>query len=288
MFIDERLTEKMSYGSGLSDTFENTKTEVLGGRDFRRLIHPYVLFSQDMQTSDLDATIQTDIVAMFRRANGQFNSFRVKHPYDYSTNALTGVPTFDDQVCEVGDGVYHLTQWYDDETITTAPRRRILKPNAGTVLVGIRDDLDNAQAVVNHFAVDYTTGQITFDANITKAVTDITQAANAVLTVGAAHGLVADDTVHVSTVAGMTGINGLRGKILSVGATTITTDIDSSGFALYTSGGVVNTEPQSSEIVTGGCYFDIPCVFENSTLEVDRSNFEILSTSIGIVETYNP
>jgi len=287
MFIDERLTEKMSYGSGFSDSFENTKTEVLGGRDFRRLIHPYVLFSQDMQTSDLDATIQSDVVAMFRRASGQFNSFRVKHPYDFSTNALVGVPTFDDQVCEVGDGVYHLTQWYDDETITTAARRRILKPNAGTVLVGIRDDLDNAQAVVNHFTVDYTTGEITFDANDQYTVTGITAAASAVVTIGT-HSLVADDTVHFSAVVGMTEINGLRGKITAITATTITVDIDSSAFSVYGSAGTINTEPQSSEIVTGGCYFDIPCVFENSTLDIDRSSFEILSTSIGIIETYNP
>lgn len=287
MFIDERLTEKMNYGSSLSDGFDNESHQVFDGRDFRRLLHPYVLFTLDMNTNDLESTIQTDIIAMFKRANGRYNSFRVKHPFDYSTNDLTGVPTYNDQACEVGDGVYHLTTWYDSETIGTAARRRILKPNAGTVLVGIRDELSNPMALVNDFTVDYSTGEITFDANKTYTVTNISKASEAVITIGA-HTLDVDDSVHVSATVGMTEINGLRGLITAVTATTITAAIDSSAFTTYSSGGTVNTEPQSGEIVTSGCYFDIPCIFQSSILDYNRADYEILSVSVGLIETYNP
>ena len=298
MFIDERLTDRMLYGSGLSDSFANSKHEVLGGADFRQLKHPYVLFQNQMQTKNLEATIQSDIIAMFRRTCGQFNSFRVQHHYDYSTNNLADVPTYNDGKCEVGDGVYHVTAWYDDDSISTAPRRRVLKPNAGTVLVGIRDDFGNANVIVEvstdpdpdvtRYTVDYTTGEITFTANSQNTITGITAAASAVITLGASHGRVVDDSIHISSVVGMTEINGLRGTITAVTATTVTVDIDSTLFTAYASGGVTNTYPQSTEDVTAGCYFDIPCVFDSSTLDVDLINYKILSASVGVIETYNP
>lgn len=73
------------------------------------------------------------------------------------------------------------------------------------------------------------------------AITAITQAAAAVITVGATAGLGinAGDYVYINNVVGMTQINNLTGVISAVGANTITVNINSAGFGAYTSGGVV-------------------------------------------------
>ena len=69
-----------------------------------------------------------------------------------------------------------------------------------------------------------------------QAITAITKAASAVVTVGA-HTFVAGDVVAFSGVSGMTEINGLTGTVTAIGATSITVNINSSAFTAYTSGG---------------------------------------------------
>lgn len=69
-----------------------------------------------------------------------------------------------------------------------------------------------------------------------KAITGISQAASAVVTVGA-HTFVVGDAVTFSGVIGMTQINGLTGIVTAIAATTITVNINSTGFTVYSSGG---------------------------------------------------
>lgn len=72
-----------------------------------------------------------------------------------------------------------------------------------------------------------------------KSITGITKAASAVVTVGT-HTFVEGDVVEFASVAGMTQINGLTGTVTAIGATTITVNINSSGFSTYTSGGTAS------------------------------------------------
>lgn len=69
-----------------------------------------------------------------------------------------------------------------------------------------------------------------------RAITAITQAASAVVTVGA-HTFAIGDVVAFSGVVGMTQINGLSAAITATAATTITVAINSTAFSAYTSGG---------------------------------------------------
>jgi uncharacterized phage protein (TIGR02218 family) len=71
---------------------------------------------------------------------------------------------------------------------------------------------------------------------LSESITGITKAASAVVTVGA-HTFAVGDVVAFSGVGGMTEINGLTGTVTAIGDTTITVNIDSSGFSTYTSGG---------------------------------------------------
>lgn len=72
----------------------------------------------------------------------------------------------------------------------------------------------------------------------TASITAITKAASAVVTVGT-HTYAIGDVVEFSGVAGMTQINSLTGTITATSSTTITVNINSTGFSAYTSGGTV-------------------------------------------------
>jgi hypothetical protein len=75
--------------------------------------------------------------------------------------------------------------------------------------------------------------------NHSRALTGITQAAAAVITVGAGHPFEVNDLVYIDEVNGMVEINGLTGTVTVVAAATITVNINSAAFAAYTNGGYV-------------------------------------------------
>jgi hypothetical protein len=69
-------------------------------------------------------------------------------------------------------------------------------------------------------------------------ITSISKATNAVVGVGADHGLKVGDNITFSDIEeGMVEINGEVGEITAVTATTVTVDIDSTSFTDYTTGG---------------------------------------------------
>lgn len=303
MFLEERIDQKFSFGSAWSEVFAAEAVTTEGGDEYTRLRHPYPQLMIDLDFMNrTEAYLFDEILDLYRRSGGIFGGFRWYFPSEFSTNGNKGAPTYDDQACVLSSaGIYQITKWYNTEGVSTSTRRRIRKPVAGTVLVGIRDDFDNPVQVVatgvspERWTVDTTTGLVTFKANRSKVITGITQAAQAVVTVGSAHGYVANDSVHFSGVAGMTEINGLRATVQSVAATTITVNIDSQAFSAFSVAsplGQVNTRPQANETVTAGCQFDIPVRFETDLSSVGyaakNSSDIVMSTGVRLVEKLNP
>lgn len=270
-FLEERISVAVEYGSAFGDDYAVLVTETAGGKEFRSLVHPFprrhfmlnFLLEQD--------ELWSDVVSLYHRVYGQYAGFRVRALDDFSTNGTMLAPTAFDQVLEVlaVAGEYRLQKAYGLDSAVVLdigrPVRTIFKPVAGTVRVGVVNTLTGQAELTNtglvRWAVDVTTGKVTMAANRTRAVTSISQAASAVIGVGASHPFVVGDSVHVSGAVGMTQINGRRGAVTATGASTITVAIDSSGFAAWSSGGTVNTVPQAGEEVTAGCEFDIPCRF---------------------------
>lgn len=91
--------------------------------------------------------------------------------------------------------------------------------------------------------------------NASNAITGITQADPAVVT-STAHGYSNGDEVYISGVGGMTELNGLNFKVANVAANTFelqhldSTDVDSTGFGAYTSGGTVASVYEVSSAIT--------------------------------------
>lgn len=286
-FLEERLAENIDYGSGFGSSYAVDTVQTAGGNEYRSLKHPFIKASMTIEFERQTNFIISEILDLNNRAGGTFRGFRAMHPADYSTNNYRGDPTAFDQAMILENptvpGVYQLMRWYGDSADPSCIRRRIRKPVAGTVKVGV----GGAVYPASMWSVDNTTGLVTLAANKTANITAISKAAQAVLTIGA-HSLVVGNSVIPTGVLGMTQINGLRALITAVTGTTITVAINSTAFSTYTSGGVVNTRPQTGESVTAGCQFDIPVRF-SADLSSRFSNWDTIDVgSIDLLEILNP
>ena len=292
-FLEERLPIAVRAGASYSDEYAVEITQTGGSKnspasEFRRLVHPFPVRIYTVFYTQFTADLWDQILSLYHRSYGMYAGFRVKALDDYTTNNRTqSQSAYDQTLALISAGVYQLQVAYGTGTPISIgkPVRTIFKPVSGTVLVGV----NGVQVpITTMWTVDNATGKVTFAANKTKAITSISQAASAVVGVGASHGFVSGESVHFSGVSGMTQINGLRGLITATGASTITVNINSTGFSAYTSAGTVNTRPQSGESVTGGCEYDIPCRF-NSRIDVNSLAPGVRETSqIEIIELLNP
>lgn len=264
-FIEEQFDAAgaAQYGASFTEVFATEMVETAGGRVYPRLRHPYPVRTWDFSTVRQRDDLINGLMSLYWRLYGGFGGFRLKDWDEYSTSGRIGIPTPTDSPATLVSGLtYQATKQYGSGAVLSVgkPYRNILKPVSGTLRAAIAG-VEIGNSGRTRLTVDYTTGKFTFFSDITKSITSITQAAQAVIGVGASHGYLVNDPVHVSSVSGMTQINGMRGLVTAVGASTITVNINSSGFSAYTSGGTTHTAPQSGEVVASGCYFDFPVRF---------------------------
>lgn len=74
------------------------------------------------------------LLAFFRARLGPARAFRLRDPFDHSSNEMTGVPTATDQLLGTGDGAratFRLVKRYGDQ------ERLVSRPVAGSVLVSV-------------------------------------------------------------------------------------------------------------------------------------------------------
>lgn len=282
-FLEERLPTTIDWGGSFSEKHAIQTVTTVGGNEYRSLRHPFVQLSYDIAYKRDVNFVRQKILDLYTRANGMFRGFRVKDSKDFSSNNYDQATTaFDQPMLLISGTTYQLMRWYGNSVDPMCARRRIRKPVAGTVKVGIGGvAIQPAQ-----WSVDTTTGIVTIAANKTGAITGITKGSTT--TIAVANTTVVGESVYISGCAGMTQINGLRGVITAASPTSITVAINSSSFSSYTSGGTINTAPQSGEAVTAGFEFDIPCRFDTDLSGAFSDWGTIDATGIQILELLNP
>lgn len=287
-FLEERLSDMVRKGASYTDEYAVDIVQTSGGQEYRSLVHPFPLRKFDVSfLLDNDKTY-AELQAVYHRAHGRFAGFRVRCYDEWSSNGRVGTPTaFDQSMGLVSAGVYQLRKYYGLDKAAGATGyayREIKKPVSGTVKVGIGATEIRSQ----DWSVVTTTGRVTFAADLTYAITGISKAAQAVITLGT-HGLVVGQSVHISgIVTGMTQINNLRALITAKDATTITVAINSTAFTTWTAGGVVHTSPQAGETVTAGFEFDFPVRF-NTAMPIGQDYPGYRSVDgVELVELLNP
>jgi uncharacterized protein (TIGR02217 family) len=288
-FLEDRLPIAIDYGSSFGEEYAVEIDTTANGNEYRRLRHNAPRARYDLSFDMRQQLwVMEEVVALFHRVFGKFAGFRVKNLADFTSNGYTTAATFADQACAlVSVGVYQLQKSYGGVGGTIAvgrPIRVVYKPVAGTVLLGV----SGAAYPAAQWSVNTVTGRVTMVANKTRAITAITKAAQAVVTVGAST-FVVGESVAFFGVLGMTQINGMRALITAVGGTTITVAINSTAFGTYTSTGTVQTNPVGAEAVTAGFEFDLPMRFDSDLAGLTFDTFDTLSTGgVNLVEILNP
>ena len=286
-FLEERLASGIKIGASFNDSYEVNIVTTSGGNEYRSLIHPFPARTFDVSFMLEKQDTYDTLLSMWHRAHGKFAGFRIRCFDEWSSNGSIGTPTaFDQSMLLVSSGVYQLRKIYGTNGTAGAtgyPYRLIKKPVSGTVRVAIGvTEIRSAD-----WLVSTTTGLVTFASDVSHAITGISKAAQAVVTLGA-HSYVVGQSVGFINVAGMTNINGMRGLITAADATTITVNINSSAFGTYSAGGEVHTRPQTGETVTAGFQFDFPVRF-NSSLPIgqDYTNHRSID-GVELIEILNP
>ena len=282
-FLEERLPTTIDWGGSFSESHSVQTITTIGGNEYRSLRHPFVQLSYDIAYKrDIDF-VREKILDLYTRANGMFRGFRVKDTKDFSSNNYDKDPTaFDQPMLLVSGTTYQLMRWYGNSADPMCARRRIRKPVSGTALIGVGGTVYPPTM----YSVDYTTGLASINANKTGTITGITKGVTTVITV--ANSMSVGEIVLITGCAGMTQINGLRANITARTTGTITVAINSTSFSNYTSGGEVNTAPQTGEVVTAGFLFDIPCRFDTDLSGAFSDWGTIDATGIQILELLNP
>jgi uncharacterized protein (TIGR02217 family) len=289
-FLEERLPICVRLGALYEDSYFIEVVMTAGGGRYPSLKNgkPYRTF--DVGFLKPKTELALEVAGLYHRAFGQFAGFRVKCWDDFTT-ANDGVSAYSPQDCRLdifSPGVYQLVKEYGRDKPGLPdlgrPRRILFKPVAGKVAIALHG------SVITGYTVDVTTGRITLPENKSRTITSISQAASAVIGVGAGHPYLVGDSVAFKDVLGMNQINGLRGTVTATGASTITTSINSSAFSAYTSGGTVQTHPLNTglDIITGGCEFDIPCAFDAAFSVTGLENGFREVGSQRLVEILNP
>ncbi|MGA9658235.1 MAG: DUF2460 domain-containing protein [Asticcacaulis sp.] len=153
-FHEVRFPTRLAFGSGSGI---ERKTEIVGlASGYERRISPWALGRRHYLIgagikSLVDAA---ELLSFFEAREGRLYGFRFKDFADFKSGALNVTPAPTDQVIGTGDGVvrdFTLCKAYG------AVLRPITKPVADTVRVAA----DRAE--VTGFAVDITTGVVSFD-----------------------------------------------------------------------------------------------------------------------------
>ncbi|ONN71735.1 DUF2460 domain-containing protein [Pseudomonas oryzihabitans] len=283
-FLEELFPKDIDYGSGFGISYANMVTTTVGGSEYRARRHPFVI-----ATLDIDFTRQTDkvmkIADLHNRAGGTYAGFRVHNYQDFSTNNYRALPTaFDQPMLKVSDGVYQVMRWYGDPTDTKCSRRRIRKPVAGSVKVG----MGGVELPAGQWSVDNTTGLVTLAAAKTAAISGIAKGSSTTLTVASSTSFKVGDSVVVFGVSGMDEINGIRALVTQVpDGTHLVLGLNSATFTDYASGGTAQTRPAAGESITAGCYFHIPMRFTDD-LDGTFTTYGVMKTGASLKEILNP
>ena len=116
--------------------FSTNIVTTLSGHDQRNSSWSDAKLSYDVGPGVRSEEELSCLLAFFRARRGAAIGFRFGDPFDFSSHAMTGVPTISDQILGVGDGVrtaFPLVKHYGEEPQT----RRITRPRAESVSVAL-------------------------------------------------------------------------------------------------------------------------------------------------------
>ena len=211
----------------------------------------------------------------FRNVRGRTHGFRFKDPLDYSVTTADGVL---DSGIGTGMPTHQLGKKYTTGSYTEI--RTLSKPVAGTATIYRNASPATAGGGAGQYALDTTTGIVTWVADATQTIVSMTVGATTAVTMTATlTGAIAGDKVYITNCLGTVGavLNGVAHTINSLSGTgnkILTLAVDTTGLTHTGSTGNCDLYPQADETLTWAGQFDVPCRFD-----VDQLRGELLSRS---------
>jgi uncharacterized protein (TIGR02217 family) len=237
------------------------------GVESRNIVWQYPLSSWEIgaglrEVKDAQATI-----AFHRKVYGRALGFRFKDPFDNTADDTSGAVG----PAAIGSGLpaYQLYKNYPVD-ITQYANRQILKPVIGSLSIKRAGVLQTQGVAAGNYAVDYTTGIVTFVADATSAITGVTVGASTVVQLaGALAGLGVGDKLYVSGLGGADAalLNGLAHTISAIAGGNYTVSTNTAGKTI-TASGTGAKYPQPSQTLTWAGEFDVPVRFDNDKLDL--------------------
>lgn len=219
-----------------------------GGNAAEKRIAQWVLGRRrwDVSHARRDPAQANELAEFFYARRGRLYGFRFQDPEDHTATLEPLYPT--------GAPTVQLERTYTSGPVSS--RRPIYKPVEATGIVVNRNDV-----LFIDYTVDWNSGTLFLTADSTKTITNISQAAAAVID-ATAHGFSIGDKIWIEGVVGMTEINDTIVTITAVNTDDFTISLDTTGFTAYVSGGLAIKYVQPTEDLDWTGEFDIPARFD--------------------------
>ena len=266
-----RFPDDLSYGATGGPTYATDVVVTEGGQEYRNAIWSQARARYNVAHAARTPTQYATLLAYFRAMRGRAHGFRFKDWTDYACSSSAGV---------LGAGVgtavaaYQLGKKYATGSLTET--RTIRKPVSGTVIVYRNGSPATAGAGAGQYALDTTTGTVTWVADGNGGITAITVGATTVLTLTTAvTGAAIGDELYVTGVGGTTGdlLNGSVWAITNIATNVYTIAANTTGLTGAATGNVY-LYPQPEDTLTWAGEFDVPVRFD-----ADNIDGEIVSRS---------
>ncbi len=256
-----RFPDNIAYGASAGPEFQTRIILVNSGHESRN-----VNWSQARARFDVGHKGRTQadtdaLIAFFRAVKGRAHGFRFKDWTDHhvsleqgSTSKLPGLRL-------------QLQKTYRTGTLNET--RRITKPVPGTVEVqrnGIRLSLGTAPGQIQ---IDASSGILSITEDRRVAIAQISNSDPGVVTTFDAHGLNDGDVIDLITAAGMRELNQAITTISLLSSKSFAIDIDTTDYAVYSSGGFALRSVQPNESLSWQGEFDVPCRFDTDQMQIE-------------------
>lgn len=254
-----RFPDNISYGATGGPEYKTDIVSLDSGAEQRNIRWDQARARYTVEMP-LTGTQRAQLIGFFRSVKAKGHGFRLKDWSDYQVDATTGRVGL--TANGTGLAALQLYKYYAYGALEEY--RLIKKPVIGTVQIYRGGVLQVAGAGAGQYALDTTTGIVTFVAAETRVISGVTIAASAVLTLSSAFtGLIVGGKIYVTGVVGTAGaaLNNLTHTITVIAGSTVTISTSTLGTA-YTSGGLASKFPQANEALYWTGEFDVPARFD--------------------------
>lgn len=267
-FETTRFPETISRGATGGPEFSTLVSANDGGYEQRNARWQYPRHSWDVAHGLKDQAGLDTLKAFFMNMQGRKTGFRFKDWSDFN------VVVAESNMAQSLGGIFQLGKNY---TTGALSQTRLIEKVVDTTYTIYKNAVAQTEGgSPGQYSIDITTGIVTFVADATGVISNITRASPGVIT-STGHGRTSGDELELGSIGGMTELNGQTVTITVIDPNTFSIGVDTTGYTAYTSGGSWSKYAQSSDAMTWAGEFDVPARFETDQMRANIVDYNIFA-----------